>query len=228
MDPKRLHIDVLADFTCPWCFIGKRKLDQALALPRNFEISLIWRPYQLDPNAPAEGVAHKTYMREKFGTDAGRAIAEKINHAAEGTGLNFDFSRIEKMPNTLLAHRLMLFAGQRGHQHRLSEALFSAYFEQGIDIGSGPRLLDIAVENGLPRDESEMALSSQAADPHIQTSNAQAREAGISGVPAFILGGRHTLMGAQDPDYLHRIFVKAHEKLPQPEAQIGHPQTAPA
>ncbi len=220
MSSKRLHIDVLADFICPWCYIGKRKLDQALSLPRDFEISLIWRPYQLDPTTPPEGIDQKTYLQKRFGADAGRGVSEKINQAAAGTGLEFDFGAIEVMPNTLRAHRLMILAGQYGKQHQLSENLFAAYFENGVDIGDVESLLALSDQCDMPRSEAEDALEKKDVDHHIDMSNMTAREAGLSGVPALILGGKHILMGAQDPDYLHRIFIKAYEKLPQPEASL--------
>ena len=221
MTAQRLHIDVLADFICPWCYIGKRKLDQALALPREFEISLIWRPYQLDPSIPEDGVDYKTSMRQKFGPDAGKVIAEKINQASDGTYLQFNFNQIERTPNTLRSHRLMIYAGQMGQQHKLAEALFAAYFEQGRDIGDPTVLAEIAQACGLEQDASEAAVASHQADDHIKASNMNARESGVSGVPALILGGQFMLMGAQEPEYLHRIFLKAHAKLATPEAQSG-------
>jgi predicted DsbA family dithiol-disulfide isomerase len=208
-----LQIDIISDFVCPWCFIGKRKLDIALNAPRDFEINIIWRPYRLDPSIPFEGVDRKQYLEAKFGVSGAQKIGEKVSSAAGGTGIQFDFAAIQRSPNTTNAHRLTRWAGIMGRQHQIADALFTAYFEQGRDIGNIETLCDIGVEIGFDRQELVEALASNADFDTIDSQDAQARDAGVTGVPAFLLGGKFVLMGAQDPDYLSNIFAKAHERL---------------
>jgi predicted DsbA family dithiol-disulfide isomerase len=210
-----LQVDIISDFVCPWCFIGKRKLDVTLKAQRDFDINVVWRPYRLDPTIPLEGVDRTQYLEAKFGVSGAQKIVEKIIAAAGGTGIQFDFAAIKRSPNTTNAHRLTRWAGLMGRQHQIAEALFTAYFEQGRDIGDSETLCDIGVEIGFDRQELAEALASNADFDSIDSQDAQARDAGVTGVPAFLLGGKFVLMGAQDPDYLSNIFAKAHQRLVQ-------------
>jgi predicted DsbA family dithiol-disulfide isomerase len=217
---KRLQLDIISDFVCPWCFIGKRKLDVALQRDMSFEINLVWRPYRLDPRLPAGGVDRDTYMKQKFGATAMRGITDKIKAAAEGTGIHFNFEAIKRTPNTTNAHRLTRWAGFLGKQHAVAEDLFVAYFEQGLDIGNDEVLIDIGMKHGFNPIELAASLSGADDIDLIDNQDAQARNAGVTGVPALLMGGKFLLMGAQDPDYLNMIFSKAVEKLENPSATI--------
>ena len=208
-----LQLDVISDVICPWCYIGKRKLDAALAEVTDFKINLMWRPYQLNPETPPEGVDRKKAMIRKFGPDGGKQIFKSVLAAAEGTGINWDFDKIERTPNTLNAHRLIRWAASTGQQHELAEALFSAYFEQGLDVGRTDVLLQIAEAHGLDVPLLAELLAGPADVEATRNDDAAARDLGVHGVPAFLAGGKFLLMGAQEPEYLQRFLTKAREKL---------------
>lgn len=208
-----LQLDVISDVICPWCFIGKRKLDAALAQLENVQVNLMWRPFQLDPNTPPEGYDRKEQMKRKFGPDGGKQIFKNVLAAAEGTGIEWDFEAITRTPNTLNAHRLIRWAASTGQQHQIAEALFSAYFEQARDISDVAVLLEIAGLHGM--DVPLLADLFQTENDIEATRNddAAARELGVHGVPAFLAGGKFLLMGAQEPEYLNRFIEKARQKL---------------
>ena len=157
-----MQIEIYSDVVCPWCFIGKRRLGQALETAGYAQQAHIaWRPFQLNPTMPKSGMDRLTYLDAKFGgTEARRAIEERLAKAGEADGIVFAFDRIERTPNTFEAHRLMWFAQQHGKQDDLAEALFHAYFSKGRDIGDGQTLVDIAAEIGLHRDEARQFLAS--------------------------------------------------------------------
>ena len=208
-----LQLDVISDVVCPWCFIGKRNLDKALSQLTDIRINLMWRPYQLDPKTPPEGYDRATQMKRKFGTDGAKQIYQNILAASEGTGINFAFDKITRTPNTLNAHRLIRWAASTDQQHVIAEALFVAYFEQGLDVGDTAVLLDIAEAHDM---DTKLLADLLASDADIETTrndDAAARDLGIAGVPTFLAGGKFMLSGAQDPDYLLRFFSKAQSKL---------------
>ena len=208
-----LQLDVISDVICPWCYIGKRKLDAALAELTDFKLNLMWRPYQLDPTTPPEGYDRKAQMRKKFGVEGGKQILNNVLAAAEGTGIKWNFDAITRTPNTLNAHRLIRWAASTGQQHAIAEALFSAYFEQARDISDISVLLDIAAAHDM--DVKLLAELFEGERDIAQTRNddAAARDLGVHGVPAFLAGGKFLLMGAQEPEYLHKFLAKAREKL---------------
>lgn len=208
-----MQLDVISDVICPWCFIGKRKLDAALLEISDLRINLMWRPYQLYPDTPPQGVDRKQAMVKKFGPDGGKQIFKNVLAAAEGTGIEWRFEDIEKTPNTLNAHRLIRWAASTGQQHQIAEALFSAYFEQARDIGQTDVLLDIAATHGLDVALLDRLLAGDADIEATRNDDAAARDLGVHGVPAFLAGGKFLLMGAQEPEYLQRFLTKAREKL---------------
>ena len=208
-----MQLDVISDVICPWCFIGKRKLDAALAQVDDFQINLMWRPFQLDPTTPPEGHDRKQQMIRKFGPDAGKQIFKNVLAAAEGTGINWNFDKITRTPNTLNAHRLIRWAASTGEQHQIAEALFCAYFEQALDIGDVAVLLDIGDKHGLERDLLVDLFASDRDMEQTRNDDAAARELGVTGVPAFLAGGKFMLMGAQEPEYLNLFLDKARQKL---------------
>ena len=208
-----LQLDVISDVICPWCFIGKRKLDQALSTLEGVRVNLMWRPYQLYPDTPAEGADLTAKMKQRYGEDGVKQMRENIKAAAAGTNIDFSFEKIKITPNTLNAHRLIRWAASTGQQHAIAEALFSAHFEQGQNIGDVVVLLEIAGHQGL--DVPLLADLFQGDNDIEATRNddAAAREMGVQGVPAFLAGGKFLLMGAQEPEYLNRFIAKAREKL---------------
>ncbi|HWA30723.1 MAG TPA: DsbA family oxidoreductase, partial [Rhizomicrobium sp.] len=145
-----MQIDIVSDTVCPWCFIGKRRLEKALALRPEIEFDVRWRAYRLDPSIPPEGVDRKEYMRAKFGDNPNRlAMQEALNQAGESEGIAFAFDRILRSPNTLDSHRLIRWSATAGVQNEIVERLFEAYFEEGRDIGNHDILTEIAAEAGM-------------------------------------------------------------------------------
>lgn len=208
-----LQLDVISDVICPWCFIGKRKLDAALAGLDDVRVNLMWRPYQLYPDTPMEGADLSAKMKERYGEEGAKQMRENIKVAADGTNINFAFEHIKITPNTLNAHRLIRWAASTGQQHAIAEALFSAHFEQGKNIGDVVVLLEIAGQHGL---DVPLLADLYKGDKDIEATrsdDAAARELGVHGVPAFLAGGKFLLMGAQEPEYLHKFIAKARQKL---------------
>ena len=213
IQPRVLQLDIISDVICPWCFIGKRKLDAALCELEDLKVNLIWRPFQLDPTTPPDGYDRRKQMEKRFGSDGARKLADNILAAADGTGINFAFDKIDRTPNTLNAHRLIRWAASTGRQHQVAESLFYRYFELGEDVGQKQVLLDIAAENEMDTDLVARLLDSDADVQETRNDDAAARDLGVAGVPAFLAGGKFLLLGAQDSDRLTRFFKKADEKL---------------
>lgn len=207
MKDATIQIEIYSDVVCPWCFIGKRRLEQALETAGYAQQTHIaWRPFQLNPTMPREGLDRRVYLDAKFGgTVARRAIEERVAKVGEADGIVFAFDRIERTPNTFDAHRLMWFAQQRGKQDDLAEGLFHAYFTEGRDIGQRQTLVDVAAEADLDRDAVKQFLLSDHGTEEVRAQEATGRRLGIRGVPYFLLNGLHAISGAQSPE----TFVSA-------------------
>lgn len=190
-------IDMYSDMVCPWCYLGKRRLGAALRQCPDLVVSLNFKPYELNPDLPPEGMDRAVYMAQKF-PDARRvaAIHRQLLEHGQAVGIRFNFDAIRRVPNTRLAHRLVALAGE--HAPLLSEAIFTAYFEQGEDIGQLDRLLAIATRVGLKAAELREALALAAADSLVEDELAEGRRLGIQGVPFFVSAGRWAISGAQD------------------------------
>jgi len=200
-----ITIDVVSDVVCPWCFIGQKKLDRALALVPDLHVTVSWRPYQLDPTIPPGGLDRQDYMVAKFGSlEKVEQIHQRIEAVGKELGITFDFAAIKVAANTLNAHRLIRWAGTSGsgQQDKIVRALFAAFFEQGRDIGRSDVLLDIARETGMDTAVVEALLPTDADVEAVRTEIATAGQMGITGVPCFILADRYALMGAQEPDVI--------------------------
>ncbi|MBV0912137.1 DsbA family oxidoreductase [Anianabacter salinae] len=194
-------LDILSDPICPWCYIGKANLDAALMAEPNHPFVIEWHPYQLNPDMPAGGMDRRTYLEAKFGGKAQAVqVYARIEEAAQEAGLSIDFSKIERTPNTLDAHRLIHWAGIEQRQTAAVSALFKAYFEDGRDIGAHEVLADIA--DGIEMDAAlvHRLLESDADIEDIRARDAWARERGVTGVPTFVVGQRHAVPGAQPPE----------------------------
>jgi predicted DsbA family dithiol-disulfide isomerase len=205
-----LVIDIVSDVVCPWCYIGKRKLEAAIADLRAREPGLAvirrWHPFQLNPDLPAQGIARSAYLEAKFGGKARAAeIYARVTSAGAQVGIAFDFDRIQRQPNTLDAHRLIAWAQQRGQTQALDalvEALFRGYFIDGRLIGDREELVRIAGGAGFPEGEARALLASEAARADVEAEDREARAVGIGGVPFFIFNGRTAVSGAHDPPAL--------------------------
>ncbi|MBD9372270.1 DsbA family oxidoreductase [Rhizobium sp. ARZ01] len=199
-------IDVVSDVVCPWCYLGKKRLEQAIeAVSSEVSVAVTFRPYQLNPDMPAQGVDHKKHLADKLG---GEAAVERSHQMLTGLGhedgIDFHFDRIGLSPNTLDAHRLMRWAMIEGPQvqNSVALALFKAYFEDGRNIGDRTVLLDIAERSGMDR-AVVCALFSAGADiDSVKEEIGMAREMGVTGVPCFIIDNKYAVMGAQASDVL--------------------------
>ena len=208
-----MQIDVISDTVCPWCFIGKRRLDAAVAQRPDLGIQVNWRPYQLDPNVPREGVERRAYFRAKFGDgERVKGMSETLVTYGAELGIADAFDKAEKRPNTIDSHRLIRWASSVGVQDAVVEALFKAYFEQGRDIGDAAVLTSVAADCGMDAELVEELLASEADRELVLREAGLAGQMGVQGVPAFVLEGKYVLVGAQDTDVLLRVFDKVREK----------------
>ena len=188
-------------------------MDRALAQHPRPELDITWRAFQLNPDMPAEGMDRKTYLEQKFGgPDGAKQVYGHIAEAGASEGIDFNFGRIERTPNSLASHRLIRFAAARGLQDPLVQKLFDLYFLDGRNIGDYEVLAEAAVVAGLDRDEVLAFLQSDQLAKEIRQEDRQAREIGINGVPCFIFNGRHALPGAQSPEALNQLMDLAQEE----------------
>jgi predicted DsbA family dithiol-disulfide isomerase len=204
-----LLVDVISDVICPWCFIGKRRLEKAVAAFGG-PVNLRWLPFQLNPAMPKEGVSRREYRTRKFGSwERSLELDARVVAVGEADGIHFAFDRIERTPNTLDAHRFIWLADKGGIQDAVVEALFRAYFTEGRDISNRQTLLDVAAATGLDRHGAEAVLNSDEGVAAIKDAEALARRFGVDGVPFFIVNGTLTLSGALPPDAFLEAFRQA-------------------
>ncbi|MCI5112916.1 MAG: DsbA family oxidoreductase [Marivita sp.] len=193
-----VKLDIMSDPICPWCYIGKTYLDRALAQRPDHPFLITWHPFQLNPDMPKDGMDRRAYLETKFGGKEGavRAYAPVVENA-EKAGLTINFEGIQKTPNTLDAHRLIHWAGIEGLQTPVVDALFSAYFVEGRDIGASDVLADIADSCGMDASVVLRLLASDADQREIVERDAAARGMGVTSVPTFIVASQHAVPGAQ-------------------------------
>ena len=206
-----LAVDVISDVICPWCYIGKRRLEKAIAaLDGQHEVQVNWHPFQLNPTMPKEGISRKEYRTRKFGSWE-RSIELDTNVIAVGAteGIDFAFDKTDRTPNTVDAHRLIWLADQHGCQDTVAEGLFRAYFNDGRDIGNQRTLIDVAAEAGLDRQAAEAMLNSDDGMDVISSGSEMSQRHGVTGVPFFIINNAITLSGAQAPETFLDVFKQA-------------------
>ncbi len=204
-----IQIDIVSDAICPWCFIGKRRLEKALAERPDLQVEISWRPFQLNPDMPREGMERSAYVTAKFGSvERARQMYANVAAAGAGEGATIAYDLMQRTPNTLDAHRLIRWAGSAGVQDKVVEALFVRYFEQGADIGNHDTLVTVATEAGMDGAVVRDLLASDADLEAVQAEDAYARKLGIQGVPCFIIGGRYAVSGAQEPEAFIEIFKR--------------------
>ncbi len=210
----QITVDVLSDTICPWCYIGKRRLEAAMtALDPGVTVDLRWHPFQLNPDMPVEGMSRKRYVALKFGgVERARAVYRNVAEAAQRSGLEIDFDRIARTPNTVNSHRLLAYARRADRQSPVVERIFSAYFLEGRDIGNLEVLTDIGADAGLERDAAAQFLASDAERTEVIQSDARARQAGAGAVPHFIIDGKLAVAGAQEPEVFRNVFAVALER----------------
>lgn len=222
--PTRIAIDIVSDAICPWCFIGKRRLEAALAAAGpEYEVMVGWRPFQLNPDMPRAGMDRQEYLAAKFGGEArARGIYDRVRAVGDEVGIPFAFDRIPRTPNTIDAHRLIDRAGKLGRQDEVVEALFKAYFLDGRDIGALDTLASVAAEAGLDAADIRAYLAGEDDRARIAEEDAMARRIGIQGVPCFILNRKYAISGAQEPavflDAFARLKAEGEDARPAPAA----------
>ncbi len=212
-----MEIDIFSDTICPWCFIGKRRLDRALAERPQANLTIRWRAFQLNPDMPEGGMDRQRYVEVKFGgPENAKAVYDQVRAAGESEGIDFAFEAMKRTPNTVASHRLIRYAagegaegdagGGSGNQDAVVQALFDAYFLRGEDIGDLDVLTAAAAAGGLDAAATRAFLESDAGAEEVRAEDQAARQAGISGVPCFIFNGQHALAGAHPPEVLHQLF----------------------
>jgi predicted DsbA family dithiol-disulfide isomerase len=205
-----LAIDVVSDVVCPWCFIGKRRLEKALALTPDIPVEVRWHPYFLNPWVPREGISREQYLTTKFGSvDRYKGMAQRVAAAAAEEGLTYALDKIARQPNTLDCHRLILWAGNTGDPGRMKQRLMELYFSEGADLSDPEVLVGAAIDCGMDGVLVRRLLASEADVERVTREAEQAKEAGIDGVPCFILGGLLAVSGAQAPDDLAGAIARA-------------------
>ena len=207
-----MQIRIISDTVCPWCFIGKKRFERALAMRPQENLQVIWQPFQLNPTMPTEGMEHKSYLAAKFG---GLERAERQNdrlcQTGREEGIEFNFPAIKRMPNTINSHRLVHFAGLAGRQEAIVESLFHGFFFDGLDLGNLDTLVEIGTVNGLNRNDLSRYLRSDNDRAQILALDEKARQEGITGVPCYVVDGKFAVSGAQSPEIFHQIFELARQ-----------------
>ena len=211
-----LKIDIVSDIVCPWCVIGFRNLKKAmdeLKFELDFEIS--WKPYELHPEIPEEGYDKKLYMQQKFGSSGGKSRYDEITKIGESLNFNFNFSKAERIPNTFMAHRLLWKSEEYNLQTELSEALFTAYFTDGLDIGSKEILAKISESVGMNKSEILNFLDSKEGGQETADLEMNFIEKSIGAVPTYFINDKYIIQGGQEPEtfisFLRKIIQKENE-----------------
>ncbi|HET7680096.1 MAG TPA: DsbA family oxidoreductase [Xanthobacteraceae bacterium] len=209
-DATPLRIDVVSDVVCPWCFIGKRRLEKALALTPEIPVEVYYHPYFLNDWIPPEGMTREDYLTKKFGSAEGyRGMATRVAEAAAQEGLTYAIDKIARQPNTLDSHRLIYWAGKRGKGPQMKQRLMDLYFTEGADLTDREVLVRAAADVGLDPDAVRASLATADDVAEITQAANSAKEAGINGVPTFIVNGRYAVSGAQAPEMLAEVIRKA-------------------
>lgn len=207
--PRRAHltIEVVHDLVCPWCRLGVRRLFVTLQRRPDLVCDVVWQPFLLNPDMPRAGMSRYDYVIRKFGgEERARRLYASITEIGRGQGLAFRFDRIRRVPSSVDAHRLVRWAGRRGRAAEAVEAIFHAYFTEGRDIGDHGVLVATAASIGLGAAATRAFLDSDAEADAVQADNLRAHRLGINGVPCFIVGGRHAIAGAQEPEVIERLL----------------------
>ena len=208
---KTVVVDVVSDVICPWCYLGKYRLDQAIASISDVEVVIHWRPFFLDPSIPPAGMDRHKYMVAKFGEERLKTLHDPLIKIGKEEGVPYHFDKITRTPNTLNAHRLIRWAALADKQQQLVSALFDAYWRDGRDIGDTGTLVDIAAASGLDGKQIAKDLQSDLDKLEVASEVKQAQQMGVSGVPTFILAQKYGVSGAQSASLLADAIHRAAE-----------------
>jgi predicted DsbA family dithiol-disulfide isomerase len=210
MPQQPVVIDVVSDVVCPWCFIGKHRLEAAIGLKPDIPVEIRWRPYFLNDWVPREGMSRNDYLTTKFGSpERYHGIAQRVSQAAAAEGLVYASDKMKRQPNTTDCHRLIRWAEGIGKAAEMKQRLMDLYFTEGGDLTDREVLVKAAADVGLPADDVRAALASEEGIDEITREAQAAKEAGIEGVPCFIFGGKFAVSGAQSPEYLADAIARA-------------------
>lgn len=208
-----LIVEMVSDLVCPWCWIGKRRIEAAIAQVPDLNVQLLFRPFELDAGVPKEGLDYKEYMLRKFGSDEGKTrvntMRDMLIQYGEAEGVPYQFENVSRRPNSFDAHRLVRWAQGQDKGAAAKEALFSAYFNQGRDIGRHDVLTEIAAEIKIDPDIVKDLLATEADNDAVRQEITTFQQMGVSGVPTFIAGRSHAVSGAQDIDTLVQLLRTA-------------------
>ena len=207
-----ITIAVVSDVICPWCFLGKRRLDKALSLIPEVKTEVVFRPFFLDPTIPVQGLSRQEYMESKFGKARLKTIHDPLIAMGKEDGVPYHFDKITRTPNTLDAHRLIRWAQIEGKQAEIVEALFMAYWSHGRDVGDHKVLADIAAAHGMDREKVLSALATDQDKDQVLQETTQAQQIGITGVPTYIINHKYGVVGAQGAAVLAEQIKKAAEQ----------------
>jgi predicted DsbA family dithiol-disulfide isomerase len=203
----RLDIDIAFDLICPWCYLGVRRLRRALRARPDIIPQLLWRPFLLNPDIPPNGVSRAEFVARKFGgEDRARRLHNALTELGRAEGIGFRFDLMGRVPSSIHAHRLVRYAVREGLGEMMVEALFHAYFADGVDIGDWGRLALLAGRIGLDAEAALAFLRSGEEAEAVHTENLRAHRLGINGVPCFIIAGQQAIAGAQEPEVLERLL----------------------
>ena len=207
-----MKIDIISDTVCPWCFIGKRRLERALAMRPNITAEITWHPFQLNPEMPPDGIERQIYLKAKFGSsERAKDIYRTVDQASVCEKLDLQLDDIKRMPNSLQSHRLLHYARRHDKQDVVAENLFQSYFFYGIDIGSIAHLIKIAAESGLDGEDVRSYMESSEDIELVRGHDLQSRKLGVSGVPCFIIAEEYAISGAQESEVFLQVFDAAKE-----------------
>jgi predicted DsbA family dithiol-disulfide isomerase len=207
-----MRIDIYSDTVCPWCYLGKRRFDLAVAARPQYEPVVVWRPFELNPDVPVEGVDRETYMAAKMPDQARLEQAHaELERLGEASGIHFRFELIGRIPNTRRSHLLIALAARSGLQAAVKDRIMRAYFEEGCDIGDPDELVRLAVEVGLSAADARNALILRVGQDGVVAAERHAAVLGITGVPTYIFDGQYTISGAQEVGIFARVFDQVAE-----------------
>ena len=207
-----MRIDIYSDTVCPWCYLGKRRFDLAVAARPQYEPVVVWRPFELNPDVPVEGVDRETFMAAKMPDQARLEAAHvELERQGEASGIRFRFDLISRIPNTRRSHLLIAHAARRGLQAAVKDRIMRAYFEEGCDIGDPDELVRLGTEVGVSAAEARNALILRAGQDGVVAAERHASVLGITGVPTYIFDGQYTISGAQEVGIFARVFDQVAE-----------------
>tara|TARA_Y100000590_G_scaffold458718_1_gene614042 strand:- start:4457 stop:5092 length:636 start_codon:yes stop_codon:yes gene_type:complete len=202
-----IKIDIFSDTICPWCYIGKKKLEKILTYFPNCEFKITWRPFQLNPDMPNQGIKRLDYLVKKFGSiENANEVYNSINHTGKNLGIFFQFNKIKKTPNSFASHKLLALGHKQDKQNEIIESIFYAYFIEGKDIGNQKELIKIGKQHNLNELETKKYINSNEDKLNLLNEEIQAKKMGIKGVPCFIINKEYVIFGVQEENKFINLF----------------------